>query len=429
MLNKLCSLLCTLLAITAFFTSPTVHANLLDKVVAIVNDGVITESEINQQLLGLKRQLEAKKIEMPSEDILRKQVLDHTIDLTVQLQMAKQLGIKIDNASLNQALRDIAKRNKVTLSQMRDQIQSHGLSFRKYREDIRNEMIIARLQQQEVGKYVKISNQQINEYVKLLNKNNTVKEYHLKNILIPLPEAPTPEQVKQANLQANNIVKQLRGGADFSKTALAESAGQQALEGGDLGWRKLAEIPEIFGKKIRDLQANDIAGPIRTGNGFHIIKLVDVRGKPEKHTVKQTKARHILIKTDAITLDDEVIRRLNTIKKQIKDGTDFAVAAEANSEDFASASQGGDLGWISPGDMVHNFEVAMDKLKPNEISEPIQSQYGWHLIQVLDRHTLDDTENFKRRQIRQQIYKRKFEEGVQYWIQSLKNEAYIKIVE
>jgi peptidyl-prolyl cis-trans isomerase SurA len=403
---------------------------LLDKVVAVVNNGVITASELNAQVELSKKQILAQKMQLPTDSVLRKQVLQHLIDVDLQLQMAKQNSISVDSTELNQAIERIATANHLSLTQLREEITKQGISWQEYRRNIRKEMIISRLQQKAVSKDVNVTNEQVEHYLKTDNHvDNSAYTYHLQHIVVPLKEEPTTVQVKKAHATAEQLLTKIKKGEDFSGLAIAESSDEVALEGGDLGVRHLAELPEIFAKEVVRMKPGQVVGPIRAGNGFQIIKLIAIGGENQKHIVTLTHVRHILIKPDASILPSESLTQANNIYRQIKSGKDFSLMAKQYSVDSASAVKGGDLGWVTPGELVPEFEKTMNSLAINQISKPVKSQFGWHLIQVLERKQKDDSVAFKKQQVRQFLQQRKFSEAVQSWQQHIRTEAYINILD
>ena len=416
------------LLLSAFFMVNA--AEPLDKVVAIVNDNVITESELNSQIAILRQQITAKNMALPSEKVLRKQVLQHLIDVDIQLQLAKRNEITIDSTELNETILKIAENNKISLTRLREEIVKQGLSWEDYRENIRKEMLMNRLQQRAVGKEVVVSSQQVDDYLKTAShKENTNQTYHLQNIVIPLPEEPTTEQLTKAKEKARVLLAKINKGDDFNRMAIAESSGEYALEGGDLGERHLAELPEIFAQKVIVMKVGDVAGPIRTGNGFQLIKLVAIGGEDGTHLVVKTHVRHILLKQDMSMTAEEAKRQVNNLYEQLKSGKDFALMAKQYSLDAASAVKGGDLGWVTPDELVVPFAEAMNALPLKTISKPVKSQFGWHLIEVLERKTVDDSKSFQQQQVRQFLQERKFAEAVQNWQQHLRTDAYVKIMD
>lgn len=403
---------------------------LLDKVVAVVNEEVITSSELDAQVELSKKQMMAQKLEIPQDPALRKQVLQHLIDVQLQLQLAKQHGINIDETELNASIEKIAAMNNLALSQMREEIAKQGMNWKDYRENIRKEMILARLQQQAVGKEIQVTNDQVEHFLKTEDRIDRANlTYHLQHIVIPLSEEPTPAEITKAKTQASNLLGKIKKGADFSRLAIEESSGDKALEGGDLGERHLAELPEIFAHEVVRMKVGQVTGPLRAGNGFQLIKLVAVGGETLHHMVTQTHVRHILLKSGPSMLPDETAKQINNLYQQLKSGKDFAVMAKQYSVDAASAIKGGDLGWVNSGELVPEFEKAMNALTVNAISKPVKSQFGWHLIQVVARRQKDDSEGFKKQQVRQLLQQRKFGEAVQNWQQHIRTTAYIQVIE
>ena len=403
---------------------------LLDKVVAVVNEGVITSTELDKQVELSKQQILAQKMQMPKESVLRKQVLQHLIDVDLQMQMAKQHGITVDSTELNSAIERVATMNHLTLSQLREEIGKQGMSWKEYRGNIRKEMLITRLQQKAVGKDVSVTNEQVEQYLKTASKaENTQLTYHLQNIVIPLNEEPTTEQLKKAKTNAENLLAKIRKGDDFSRLAIEESSGELALEGGDLGERHLAELPELFAKEVVNMKVGQVVGPLRAGNGFQLLKLVAIGGDNQHHVITLTHVRHILLKPDASMLPAESLKQVNNIYQQLQSGKDFALMAKQYSLDASSAVKGGDLGWVTPGVLVPEFEKTMNELPLHKVSRPVKTQFGWHLIEVIARKQKDDSEAFKKQQVRQFLQQRKFAEAVQNWQQHIRTEAYVNIVE
>lgn len=405
-------------------------SQVLDKVVAVVNDNVITASELNRQVEVLRQQLTLKKMEIPSDDVLRKQVLRHLIDVDIQLQLAKKNQIEIDNTELNATIDKIAENNHISLTQLREEIERQGMNWESYKENIRKEILISRIQQQAVGKEVVVSTQQVEDFLK--TSHFTEKEqqiFHLQNIVIPLPEEPTTAQIERAKKKANALLAKIKKGDDFSMIAIAESSGEYALEGGDLGERHLAQLPDVFAKRVVNMKLGEVAGPIRTDNGFQLIKLVGLQGNQDHHEVTKTHVRHILIKADASLTTADASQQINNLYQQIKSGKDFGLMAKQYSLDAASAVKNGDLGWVTSDELVPAFAEAMDKLPLNQVSKPVKTPFGWHLIEVLERKKIDDSEAYKRQQVRQFLHQRKFNEAVQNWQQHLRADAYVNILD
>jgi peptidyl-prolyl cis-trans isomerase SurA len=422
MLNRIACLMMLLPALAL--------AQPLDRVVAVVNDGVITASELNAQVQLLRQQIVAKKMQVPSDTVLKKQVLQHLIDVDLELQLAKQNDIAVDNTELNDAINKIATNNKLSLAELREEVSRQGLSWQAYRENIRKEILISRLQQKSVTTDVTVTSKQVEDYLKTAAHQDTTQyTYHIQNIVIPLPEEPSPEQLKKAQEKAVELLAKIKKGENFSTLAIAESSGEFALEGGDLGERHVAELPEIFANEVVKMKAGQVRGPLRAGNGFQLIKLIAIGGNDEKHQVVKTHVRHILLKQDASMTSAEAAKQANNLYQQLKSGKDFAVMAKKYSLDPVSAAKGGDLGWVNPEELVPEFEKTMNALPLHTISKPVKTRFGWHLIEVLERNKVDDSAAFKRQQVKLFLQQRKFSEAVQNWQQHLRSNAYIKIMD
>ena len=429
MFRILCLCCCWLFSVLLYetaFAAPTPPLEPLDKIVAVVNDDVITSTELDNRLHAIKDQLKNQSSPLPPDPILKKQVLDRMILASLQLQLADQNGIRVDDDTLNRTIERIAGGNKLSLPEFRSVLENEGYDFATFREDIRREILISRVQQRQVSDRIMVTEQEIDNFLATQRaQGNNGAEYHLAHILIAVPDASSSERIQAAHQRADDILKKLRAGANFQETAIASSDGQQALQGGDLGWRKAAELPTLFVDLVMHMKTGDVSNLIRSPSGFHIIKLLEQRND-QRHIVTQTHARHILIRTDELTSDDTAQARLNDIRQRLKDGADFAELARDYSNDTATASNGGDLGWVNPGDMVPNFEAQLDKLASGEISKPFKTGFGWHIVQVLDRRRHDDTDAFVRSQAREAIRQRKIEEELQSWLARLRDDAYIE---
>lgn len=398
----------------------------LDRIVAVVENDIIMQSELETKLRTVVGQMQQQGIQLPSSSVLETQVLERMILIIIQLQRAEETGIRVDDETLNRTISNIAAENKVSLSQFRDILEKDGFNYEQFRENIRNEIIISRLRQRQVDNRISISSKEIDNALSNMEfQGKTETEYQLSHILISLPEAPTPDEEEQARLVATKVLEDLKAGQNFAMMASTYSDGQRALEGGDLGWRKKNEIPTLFSTQIASMEKGDISDLIKSSSGFHIVKLADVRSS-EKHIITQTNARHILIKLDELTTADDAWVRLDQLKTRIEGGDDFAVLARSHSDDTVSAADGGNLGWSSPGRMVPKFEEVMDQLEIGEISQPFETQFGWHLLQVLDRREHDDTENVRRTKASEAIRRRKSEEAHQNWLRHLRDEAYVE---
>lgn len=418
------SLFILLLPASQLIAKPSVIP--LDKIIAIVNNDIITQIELDERIHLISQQLKQQGSRLPSIDKLRKQLLERLILEKLQLDMATKTGIRINDEMVNRVIANIARENRLSMDQFRKVLEKDGFQFTDFRENIRREVTISQLRKIRVENKVNISEQEIDNY---LNQNlkgkSTDFEYHLRHILIATPEAATPDQIEKAQKQAEKIVSDLQQGADFSQTAIAVSNDELALKGGDLGWRKTAQLPTFIAPLVDKMHKNEIKGPIRSASGFHIIKLQNQRNNSQKRIINQTMARHILISPTQVLSREEARLRLQGILQRIKNGDDFATLARANSDDKAAAAEGGSLGWVSPGSMVPAFEEEMNKLKPGEISKPFMTQYGWHIVQVLSRRKHDNTQQFQRSQAIKLIRKRKTEEAIQDWLRRLRAEAYV----
>lgn len=397
----------------------------LDRIVAIVNDDVIVKTELDQRTRTIEAQLQQQGVSLPSQAVLRRQVLERMIMDRIQLQLAARTGIQVDDDTLNNALRSIAARNHLTLNQFRDTLERDGYNYDRFRHNLREEITISRLHQREVADRVTITPQEVDNFLATVEKqSDRNKEFHLAHILISVPEAPSPEQIEKAHAKAEAVLKQLQAGADFGQTAIAVSDGQQALQGGDLGWRKADQLPSLFAEPVERMKPGEISGLIRSPSGFHIIKLIAVRGE-QPHITTQSLVRHIVIRTDQLVSENDARDQLEKLRSRILAGDDFAALARAHSQDPASAPKGGAMGWLSPDDVDPQFARVMESLKPGAVSEPFRTQLGWQIIQVVQRRQHDSTEEFQRARAREVLRKRKTEEELGLWLRRLRDESYV----
>ena len=399
----------------------------LNAIVAVVNDDVIVNSELQREVATIIPELKARGTPIPPDKVLNKQVLERIISKRLQAQRAKQLGIKVDDATLTQTMTSIASRNKLTLEELRATLESGGVRFEDFREDTRAQMIDAQLQRQEVLNTIAVTEPEIDRFLEKESGRLVERtEVRLQHILIAFPEGASADQIQKAQAKAAGLVRQLRGGADFAKLAIANSDGQQALEGGDLGWFKIAEAPTLVAESARTLGKGEVSDPLRSQGGFHIVKVSDIKGT-EGEAVTQTHARHILVRTNEVLSDDDAKTRLAQLRLRIVGGDDFATLARSHSDDTGSALKGGDLGWVNPGDTVPDFEQAMSTLAPNEISAPFKTSFGWHIVQVLERRQADTTDEVMRQKAKDAIRQRKAREATELWLRRLRDEAYVEI--
>jgi peptidyl-prolyl cis-trans isomerase SurA len=413
--------------LAALLSSPVVKAEFLDHIVAVVEDDVILERELANEVLSISQKLKRDKVMVPPDFILRKQVLERIIIDKLQRQLAKRSGIHVNDAMLQSSTTDIARRNNLSIGEFRRELEQQGISFKKFQEDIKSEIIINQLRAREIGSRIKVTDREVNHYLETQGEIGEEKiQYHLGHILISVPEATSSTIIQKATIKAESVIETLRSGANFHKTAVSFSDSDSALTGGDLGWRTMGQIPTIFVDTVVKMKKNEVADLIRSPSGFHIIKLIDLKGL-SKHIVTKTKARHILIKTNELLNDEDARKRLLSLKNRISDGDSFEILARSNSDDKGSALNGGDLGWVGTGDLVPPFEAAMKKLSLNEISDPVQTQFGWHIIQVLDRKDKDNSAEYKKTRIKDEIRKRKIEEETELWLRRLRDEAFVDI--
>ncbi|MEO1902388.1 MAG: peptidylprolyl isomerase [Alcanivorax sp.] len=400
----------------------------LDRIVAVVNDGVIMDSELDARVNDIAAQFRADNRPLPPLDVMREQVLDRMILERVQLQMAERGGIRVDDAALNQALEGIARQNNMTLPQFSERLRGEGYDWSQFREQIRNEMVISRLQQRSVASRIRVTDREVERFLQSeTGKRMFQADFHLGHILVKVPGGATPEQVRAAKQKADDLVGRLRGGADFAETAVAESDGPEALEGGDLGWREAAQWPSLFADAAIDMQKGDISEPLRSGAGFHILKMIDRRGGGER-LVTQYKVRHVLVRPDTLTTEEQARQEIDRLHDQVASGElTFAQAAEQSSDDPGSARAGGELGWVAPGEMVPEFEQMMQETPKGQLSPTFQTQFGWHFLQVEDVRETDMSDRYRDLQARQALQKRRFDEELQTWLQEQRAEAYVDI--
>ena len=400
---------------------------MLDRVVAIVDDDLVLESELKERMATILQRLQAQYNQLPPEDVLQKQILEQLIVERIQLQMAKRYDINPSAAEIDQAIGRIAQNNQMTPEQLKADLEQQNMSIDDLRGQIRTEMTINQLQQGIVNGRIRVTEQEIDNFLASTDgRFATSPDFHLGHILIAVSSAAEPAMVSAAEKEANEIYEKLQQGADFAQLAISHSNDQSALQGGDIGWRKLAQLPELFSKQLEAIGTGEVSKPFRSGAGFHILKNIEQRGGGEQ-LVEQTKARHILIKTTEIMNDDQARAKLLELKARIEKGEDFAKLARENSEDTGSMLAGGDLGWSMPGMFVPAFEETMANTDIGEISQPFKSQFGWHILQVEERRKEDMSGQMKRNQAANLIRSRRFDEEFQSWLTQIREEAYVEI--
>jgi len=395
--------------------------------VAIVDQTVVTEQELESRIRTVTAQLQKQGTELPPENILRKQILERLISDTLQLQYAAQSGLKVDDSQLDKTIERIAEQNQLTLTEFADALAKDGVSMGKFRADIRNEITIARLREREVDSRVNVSESEIDNFLTTqASSNENQDEYEIAHILIRTPEEGATEDVQKAKAKVDEVIKALQAGTNFSKVSASFSDAPNALEGGSLGWKSSTQMPALFLDALKNMQVGTVSEVLRSPNGFHILKLISKRGGSSPLVIEQTHARHILIKLSEVTSENEGKKKIDLIKERLDNGEKFEVLARQFSED-GSASNGGDLGWVNPGDTVPLFEKAMNELKDGQISSTVRTPFGWHVIQVLERRKQDMSKEAARLKARQEIRKRKSEEAYQDWVRELRDRAFVEL--
>jgi peptidyl-prolyl cis-trans isomerase SurA len=399
----------------------------IDRIVAVVDQAVITEQELKDRTESVTKQIEKKGGELPDANKLQKQILERLISDSLQLQLAAQTGIKVDDAMLDKSIERIAEQNKMTLAEFKTAIQNDGMSFYKFREDIRNEITIAKLKERDVDNRVNVSESEIDNY--LTTQSNRVGEqddYDISAILIQTPADLTAEDIEKAKDRTTQVLKAMSEGMSFEKASASYSDAPNALEGGVMGWRNASQIPPVFFEALKTMQTGEVSKPVRGPNGIYILKLNDRRSAQTQLMIDQTHVRHILIKLSEVLSEKDAKQKIEQIRERIINGTPFEEMARQYSED-GSASNGGDLGWVNPGDTVPLFEKTMNALATNEVSQPVLTAFGWHIIQVLDRRKQDMSEQSARFKARQEIRTRKAEEAYADWLRELRDRAYVEL--
>ncbi|WP_433693300.1 peptidylprolyl isomerase [Herbaspirillum seropedicae] len=403
----------------------------VDSIMVVVNNEVITRQEVADRLASVVKRMSAQNVQLPPRDQLVRQLVERMIVERAQAQMAKENGIVVDDAMLDRAMQRIADQNKLSMAQFRTRLEAEGMNYASFREEIRREILSQRLREREVDNKVVVTESEVDNYLAAeANAGGQRQELDIAQILIRVPENATPDQLAQRRERAEDVLRQLKTGADFAKTAAAYSDAADALSGGDLGWRPADRLPQLFLDGVAKLQDGQVSGLLKSGNGFHILKLVGRRtadgAQAAAPAVQQTHVRHILIKVNQVVTAAEAKRKLTELKERLDHGSaTFEELAKLYSNDL-SASKGGDLGWVYPGDTVPEFERAMDQLKPGEVSQPIETPFGYHLIQVVERKTDDASKERARQAARQAIRERKIDEATEDWMRQIRDRAYVE---
>ena len=418
------------LLISSFLSLKTEAApELLDSVSVIVDQGVVLESQVTELITVVKRNAALNDQTLPSDRVLRTQAIEKLIIDNLQTQMAERMGIQISDPQLEQTIANIAQGQNMNMAEFRERIAQDGVAYNTYREEIRQELILGEVRRANVRRRVYITEQEINNLVKLIDEQGDQQaEYNLGHILIEFPPEPTDADIEQAKVRANKVLELLNKGSDFAKIATASSGGSRALEGGDLGWMNINSMPTLFAGAVQKKSKDDLIGPIRSGAGFHILKVKDLRGI-EKVEIAEVNSRHILIKPSVILSDENAEKMLKEFREQILAGeADFAALAKEHSADPGSALKGGELGWADPNVYVAEFKDTLAKLEIDEISEPVRSQHGWHIMQLVDKRVGDATEKRKEEKAYQLLFQRKFAEESDIWLREIRASAYIEVL-
>ncbi len=401
----------------------------LDRVVAIVGDGVVLQSQVDDQLNLIMGRLRDQKAQLPPADVVHQQVLERLVLQEIQLQRANRLGVRVSDEMLNEALRDVAKRNGLAFEQMPDALASQGVDYASYRDDMRREISISLLRQRDVYPRIYVSPRELDQA--LARQSTQVDEnaeFDVSHILLSLPESATADQMARVEKLAAAIHDRAKAGEDFGQLALTYSQSQSALERGKLGWRRLNQLPQFIGDLVAAMKPGDVADPVRTPTGFHIVRLDDTRGASTgPMLVEQIHSRHILLRPNEVQDDATTRQRLAALRDRILAGEDFGALASVTSEDPASASHGGDLGWTSPGTFEPDFETALAALEPNQISEPFRTQFGWHIVQMLGKRTFDQSDDVRRQRVLTALRESKVDEETELWLRRLRDEAYVEV--
>ena len=398
----------------------------LDRVLVIVNDEAITQWDTNEQRRILLSQMKASNITAPSNDILDKQVLERLIIERAVLQYAKETGIRVDDTTVERTILRVAEENKLSPDAFRKVLEREGIPYANYREDIRRQITVQRVRDREVDSKITVSDAEVDNYLATVaSQAGGEDEYLLSHIYITVPEQASPDVVEASRKRAEQALAEVKSGKDFGQVAAAWSGAPDAPSGGTLGWRTRARLPSVFADIVRKMKPGDISDVLRSAGGFHIVKLVDERNRDQPTVVDQTHARHILIKVNEQTSEADAKARIDRLRERLVGGASFEDLARANSED-ASGAKGGDLGWLSRGDTVPDFEHPMDKLAVNELSQPIRTPFGWHLIQVLERRKQDVTKERRREEARKAIRQRKSDEQFDEFVRQLRDRTYVE---
>jgi len=426
--SRISNLLASILMAIAGATAAAPAIQTIDQIAAVVNDEVITRQELERRYQEITQQMRGQNIQLPPRKLLEQQLMERMITELALLQFAKNSGIRVDPVQVERAVQRIAEQNKLTVDQLRTALEQDGVNFDRFRENIRNEILLARTRERQVDNRLTVSDAEIEGYLQTQSAQGKDEEFNLSHILVTVPENASPEQIQARKARAEDILNQLNKGGDFAQLSASYSDAPNALQGGGLGWKASGQIPALYVESLRNLKPGETAPLLKSANGFHIVKLNEKRGKDTTTVITQTRVRHILIKPSELTSESDAKTRLLQIRERLEQGgAKFEDLARQYSEDLGSGAKGGELNWVNPGDLVPEFQKAMDVLKPGELSQPVQSPFGWHLIQVLERRQQDVTEERQRLQARQNIRDRKSEEAFQEWVRQVRDQAYVEL--
>ena len=406
--------------------APSRGPQLVDRIVAVVNTEVITQRDLAERVTLVGTQLKRQGTQSPPPDVLERQVLERMIMDRVQVQFARDTGVRVDDLQVDRTVQLIAENNKLTLAEFRRTLEREGVSFDRFREDIRNEIVISRLREREVDSKIQIGESEIDNFLQELQAGDAGTQFDLSHILVRVPESASPEQVDARLRRAQEALAKARGGADFAQLAVSYSDAPDALKGGGMGWRERDRLPELFAEALVKLKPGEVSDVLRSPAGFHIVRLNDRRGGGGSFMAEQTRARHILARVNELVSETEARRKVTVLRQRIVDGANFAELARLNSDDTASAQRGGELSWTVPGDLVPEFERAMNALKVGEVSQPVRTPFGFHIIQVLERRTADLSADRKRIEARRVLRDRRADEAYQEWLRQLRDRSYVE---
>src|SRR5271168_1179789 len=404
-----------------------VHGEMLDRIAAIVNDGLVLKSELDSQMDAVTKRLQEQKVELPPESVLRQQVLERLILQEIQSQRAKHVGLTISDEQLNSALQEIAALNKIPFDQLPTALAAQGIDYKQYRESMRKELTLNTLRQRDVISHINVTPHELEQFLARQQSAASNDEFNVSHILLSLPAAATPQQLEEISHKAQDLAARAAKGEDFGQLAIANSNSSTALDGGQLGWRKGGQLPQFVLDLVVKMKPGDVSEPVRTPSGFHIVKLNERRSGEVAVIINQIHVRHILMKPNELDDDETVRQKLAKLRDRIEKGEDFAGIASTSSEDPGSAPDGGDLGWSGPGTFVPEFDKAIADLKVNEISEPFKTRYGWHIVQMLGSRTYDSTEDVRRQKAFVTIRESKADEETELWLRALRDEAFVEI--